>query len=153
MLHAAFGMVFDPALLNPLLAALGAVALFDIAQRLFPGSRSAQLVALLLYGTSAQVLISAMTPAAMTGHLALNLVWLALYLRGTRASHAMAIGIGFLAIGLHQVVFHPLFAAPFIDHLRRRGEWRTAAAYLGRILSFLLFWGLLSSSGIRIRWP
>lgn len=140
MLHAAFGTVLDPALLNPILAALGAVALFDIAKRLFPDSRSSQLVALLLYGTSAQVLVSAMTPYAMTGHLALNLVWLALYLRGTRSCHAMAMGIGFLAIGLHQVVFHPLFAAPFIDHLRRRGEWRTAAAYLGMYSVFLLFW-------------
>ncbi len=140
MLHAAFGFVFDPALLNPFLAALGAIALFDVAQRLFPDSRSAQLIALLVYGTSAQVLVSAMTPYAMTGHLALNLVWLALYLRGTRFSHGLAMGIGFLAIGLHQVVFHPLFAAPFIDQLRRRGEWRTAAAYLGSYTAFLLFW-------------
>ena len=61
MLHAAFGFVFDPALLNPFLAALGAIALFDVAQRLFPDSRSAQLIALLVYGTSAQVLVSAMT--------------------------------------------------------------------------------------------
>lgn len=140
MLHAAFGAVFDPALLNPLLAALGAIALFDIAQRLFPDRRSAQLIALMLYGTSAQVLVSAMTPYAMTGHLALNLAWLALYLRGTRSSHAVAMGVGFLAIGLHQIVFHPLFAAPFIDQLRRRGEWRTAAAYLASYAVFLLFW-------------
>ena len=140
MLHFAFAEVADPALLDPLLAAAGAVALFDIAERLFPGSRSTPTIALLLYGTSAQVLVAAMTPYAMTGHLALNLVWLALFLRGSRSSHAGAICVGFLAIGLHQVVFHPLFAAPFVDQLRRRGEWRTAATYAAAYAIFGLFW-------------
>jgi hypothetical protein len=159
MMRAAFAGVLDPALMNPMLAAVGAVALFDIAERLFPQNRSAQAVALLLYATSAQVLVTAMTTYAMTGHLALNLVWLALFLRGTRASHAGAIAVGFLAIGLHQVIFHPLFAVPFIEHLRRRGEWRTAATYAFSYGAFGLFWisyphlvaasaGLNASSGI-----
>jgi hypothetical protein len=68
------------------------------------------------------------------------MIWLSLYLRGTRGSHAAAIGVGFVAIGLHQVVFHPLFALPFIDELRRRGQWRTALAYLGSYALFGLFW-------------
>ena len=140
MLRAAFAWLLDPALMNPLLAAAGAVALFDIAKREFPSSRSAQTVALLLYATSAQILVAAMTPYAMTGHLALNLLWLALFLRGSRSSHALAIAVGFLAIGLHQVVFHPLFAAPFIDQLRRRKEWRTATVYAAAYVFFGLFW-------------
>jgi hypothetical protein len=159
MLRAAFGTVLDPALMNPLLAAAGAVALFDIAGRIFPGRRSAQAIALLLYATSAQLLVTAMMPYAMTAHLSLNLIWLMLYLRGTRASHAAAIAIGFVAIGLHQVVFHPLFALPFIDHLRRQGQWRTAVVYLGCYALFGLFWmsyphlvawsaGLTSATGV-----
>ena len=140
MLRTAFSTLLDPALMNPLLAALGAIALFDIAKRLFPEDRGAQAIALLLYATSAQVLVTAMTSYAMTGHLALNLLWLALYMRGTRASHALAMAVGFLAIGLHQIIFHPLFALPFIDHLRRRGEWRTAAAYVASYAVFGLFW-------------
>lgn len=140
LMRTAFAEVADPALMNPLLTAIGAVALFDIAKRLFPGNNGAQWVALLLYGTSAQVLVTAMTTYAMTAHLALNLVWLALFLRGTRVSHAGAITAGFLAIGLHQVIFHPLFALPFIDQLRRRGEWRTAAAYFVSYAAFCLFW-------------
>jgi hypothetical protein len=116
------------------------LATFDCARRLFPENRGAQAIALLIYATSAQVLVAAMTPFAMTGHLALNMIWLSLYLRGTRASHAAAIGVGFFAIGLHQIVFHPLFALPFIDHLRRRGEWRTAATYVGCYALFGLFW-------------
>lgn len=140
MLRTAFGAVLDPALMNPLLGAAGAVALFDIAERIFPEHRSAQAVALLLYATSAQLLATAMMSYAMTAHLALNLIWLMLYLRGTRASHAAAMGVGFVAIGLHQVVFHPLFALPFIDHLRRQGQWRTALVYAGSYALFGLFW-------------
>jgi hypothetical protein len=158
MMRAAFAEVLDPALMNPVLAALGVLALYDIAKRLFPENRGAQLIALLLYGTSAQVLVTAMTPYAMTAHLALDLIWLALFLRGTRASHAAAILVGFFAIGLHQVIFHPLFALPFIDHLRRRGEWRTAAVFMVIYAAFGIFWicyphliassaGLANSSG------
>ncbi|HEX5257688.1 MAG TPA: hypothetical protein VFW35_02775 [Sphingomicrobium sp.] len=158
MLHVLFGLI-DPALTNPVLAAAGGVATFDCARRLFPDDRGAQAIALLMYATSAQVLVAAMTPFAMTGHLALNMIWLALYLRGTRTAHAGAIAVGFLAIGLHQIIFHPLFALPFIDHLRRRGEWRTALAYLACYALFGLFWisyphlaassaGLTSAAGL-----
>lgn len=140
MMRTAFGAVLDPALMNPALVAGAAVALFDIAKREFPDNPGAQVVALLMYATSAQVLVTAMTTYAMTGHLALNLVWLALFLRGTRASHATAILVGFLAIGLHQIIFHPLFALPFIDQLRRKGEWRTAATYAASYAAFGLFW-------------
>lgn len=143
MLRTLFGSV-DPALTGPVLAAIGAVATFDCARRLFPQQRGAQAIAVLMVATSAQLLVTAMTPYAMTAHFALNMVWLSLYLRGNRRAHAAAIAIGFLAIGLHQVVFHPLFALPFIEHLRRRGEWRTALVYLASYAVFGLFW---------ISWP
>jgi hypothetical protein len=140
MLRTLFSFVADPALMNPVLAAAGAVATFDCARRLFPDNPSARAVAVLMYASSAQVLVTAMTPYAMTAHLALNMIWLAFYLRGTRMGHAAAIAIGFLAIGLHQVIFHPLFALPFIDHLRRRGEWRTSVVYALSYAVFGLFW-------------
>lgn len=140
MLRTAIGTVADPALMNPLLVAIGLLALFDIGRRLFPENRSAQLVALVLYSTSAQVIVTAMTPYAMTMHLAFDLIWLSMYLRGSKAGHAAALAVGFLAIGIHQIVFHPLFVLPFIDHLRRRGEWRTAAIYVASYAVFILFW-------------
>ena len=140
MLRTLFGLVFDPAALNPALAAAGAVATFDCARRLFPGERETQALAVLIYATSAQMLVTAMTPYAMTAHLAFNMIWLSCFLRGTRKAHAAAKVVGFLAMGLHQVIFHPLFALPFFEHLRRRGEWRTAAAYLGCYALFGLFW-------------
>lgn len=140
MLRTLFAALADPALMNPTLAAAGAVATFDCARRLFPRNPGAQAVALLMYATSAQVLVTAMTPFAMTGHLALDMIWLSLFLRGKRTMHASAILVGFLAMGLHQIIFHPLFALPFIDHLRRRGEWRAALLYLGFYALFALFW-------------
>ena len=140
MLRTAFGAALDPALFNPMLAGIGGVALFDIARRLFPERPATQAVALLMYATSAQVLVTAMTTYAMTAHLAVNLLWLALYLRSTRAGHAGAIVIGFVGIGLHQVIFHPLFAAPFVVELCRNRQRRTAAAYAISYAIFGLFW-------------
>ena len=121
--------IADPALLNPLLALAGGIALFDIARRMFGEDRKAIAVSLLIYLLSAQVLANAMTMYAMTGHMALNLIWLAAFLRGRRAGHAVAIATGFLATGLHQLAFHPLFAAPFVFWRWRQGHWRTAVLY------------------------
>jgi hypothetical protein len=114
MLRLAFSKVADPASMNPLLAGIGGIALFDVAQRLFGADRRAVLVTMVLYICSAQLLVTAMTVYAMTGHTALNLVWLALFLRGGKVGHAAALAVGFVTMGLHQVVFHPLFAAPFL---------------------------------------
>ena len=140
LLHGAFGAVFDPALYNPLLAALGAAGLWSICGRLFAGDRTTRGMVMLLYFTSAQVLIGAMTRYAMTGHLALNLVWLACFLRGGKAGHAGAIGAGFLATGLHQLAFHPVFAAPFLAQRLWRREWGLSALYALAYALILLFW-------------
>lgn len=139
-LRLAFSQIADPALMNPMLAAAGAGALFDVARRLFPDDRGAQAAAVLLYFSSAQMLATAMTPYAMTGHLALNLVWLALFLRGGWAGHGGAMLIGAVAVGLHQVIFHPLFVAPFMLLLLRRGAWRTTACYVVVYGAIGLFW-------------
>lgn len=140
LLRTGFSMLLDPALMNPMLAAIGAVALFDIATRLFPDRRDAQAVVLLLYLTSTQMIVTAMTTYAMTAHLALNLVWLALFLRGRRWSHAAAIAVGFLATGLHQVIFHPLFVLPFLDQARREKRWTLLLVYCAAYAAIGFFW-------------
>lgn len=139
-LRAAFGALLDPALMNPVLAMVGAGALYNVARRLFPDDRSAWTVVLLLYLTSAQMLVTSMTAYAMTAHLALNLVWLALFLRGTRLGHAGAIGVGFIATGLHQIIFHPLFVAPFLNELRKGRQWTTLAVYGAGYAAIAFFW-------------
>lgn len=139
-LRAALSLIGDPALMNPLLAAAGAVALYRIAVRIFLEDRAAQAVALLLYLSSVQMIAAAMTTYAMTAHLTLNLVWLALFLRGGRLGHGGAAAVGFVATGLHQIIFHPLFVLPFLLHLHQRGEWRTALFYVACYAFSGLFW-------------
>jgi hypothetical protein len=83
----------------------------------------------------------------MTAHLALNMIWLWLFLRDTRASHALAAGVAFVACGLHQVVFHPLFAAPFLISLLVARRWTLAtwygAVYAAIGLFWILYWSLV----------
>lgn len=140
MLRLAFAQLADPALMNPLLVAIGAIALYDIARRLFGDDRRAVLVVMVLYLGSAQVLVNAMTVYAMTGHTALSLVWLALFLRGGRAGHTGAMAVGLVAMGLHQVVFHPLFAAPFLLWLLAQRRYRLFAAHTAVMGAGALFW-------------
>ncbi len=129
----------DAGLTSPLFTALGALALWRITVRLWPEDPGARVAALLLYTGSSQVLLLGMTAYAMAGHLALNLIWLVLFLRGGW-SHVAAIVIGFLATGLHQPLFHPLFVLPFIVGLLWQKRWFLTALYCGAYLVIGLFW-------------
>jgi hypothetical protein len=139
-LRALFALLGDAAWTGPVLAGVAAIALFGVARRLWPDRADAAVVAVILLVSSSQFLFTAMTPYAMTAHLALNMVWLWLFLRDTRGSHAAAIGVAFVACGLHQIVFHPLFAAPFIVSLLIARRWRLAACYCGAYAAIGLFW-------------
>lgn len=140
-LHAAMSCI-DSALTAPLLAALAILALYGIARQIWPQRPDAAFVAVLLLATSSQFILTAMTPYAMTAHLALNLVWLFLFLRNTGASHGGALVVGFAATGLHQIVFHPLFVAPFVLSLWLGRRWTLAALYTVGYGAICLFWVL-----------
>lgn len=146
----AFGLIGDPALMNPLLVGLGLVLLWRIARDLLRDSPAAQWLVLGGYVVAAQVLVTAMTPYAMTGHLALNLLWLALFLHDRWWSHLLAMAVGVLAMGLHQFVFHPLFAAPFVLWLLLQRRWLPVAGYGAAYGAGLLFW--LAWPGIVADW-
>ena len=81
------------------------------------------MISVILLASSAQFLIAAMTPYAVTTHLCLNLVWLWLFLRDRWWGHLAAVLVAFVASGLHQVAFHPLFAAPFVFSLLFTRRW------------------------------
>lgn len=140
LLRLAFSKIADPVFFNPALMMLGALALLDIARRLFGADNRAIWVTLIVYFTSSQMLVNAMTTYAMTGHMALNLIWLAAFLRGGRWGHASAIAIGFLATGLHQLVFHLFFAAPFVVWQLRRGRWRLFLLYGAAYCAIAAWW-------------
>jgi hypothetical protein len=140
MMRAGFGLLGQPQLLGPLLAGVGLIALHRVSRRLFADCPGAQWVTLGGYLLSAQILANAMTPYAMTAHLAFNLVWLALFMRDKWWSHGLAIIVGVLAIGLHQVLFHPLFAGPFTLWLLAQRRWRLFGCYALAYCAALVPW-------------
>jgi hypothetical protein len=139
LLRLAFSKLAVPTLLNPMLAFLGGAALLDIARRTFGRDDPACWVVLLIYGLSAQMLVNSMTTYSMTAHMALNLVWLAAFLRGGKWGHAIAIAVGFIATGLHQLAFHPFFVASFLLWRLRHGQWKLVLGY-GAAYAVILAW-------------
>src|SRR5262249_40387665 len=121
----------------PALAALAVWAISDIAKRLFPDVAEAPLLAALLLLVSPQFLMTAASGFAFTAHLALNLLWLSLFLRGSLRAHCLSALAGFFAIGLHQVHFHVLFAAPFLLALLA-GRFGSRAAIVPYMISYSL---------------
>lgn len=140
LLRLGFSKLANPVWFNPLLALAGGWALLDIARREFGPNDRVCWVVLLIYGLSAQMLVSAMTPYSVTAHMALNLMWLAAFLRGGKAGHALAIFIGFLAVGLHQLVFHPVFVAPFLLWRLKQGQWRIVLLYAAAYVVIVAWW-------------
>jgi hypothetical protein len=127
-------------LVNPLLSAFSVIATWRIGLRLWPERPDLALIAAALLGTSSQLIVMAMTAYAMPAHLAFNLAWLWLFLRGGKLGHAGAIAVGFLATGIHQLVFHPLFAAPFILRLLFHRRLGLTALYVLAYAAIGLFW-------------
>jgi hypothetical protein len=138
--RAVFGALGAPALTNALWAGVAVLATFGTARKLWPARPDAAAVAVLLLVTSTQFLIAAMSPYAMTAHLALNMLWLWLFMQRKAAFDLAGVAIAFLATGLHQLIFHPLFAAPFVLHLWLSRQWRRAALITLAYLAICLFW-------------
>lgn len=142
-IRALLSYVADPALTSPLFTAIGLVCLWRIALKLFPARPDAVLVTLLLGFSSTQLLVTGMTAYAMPAHFGLNMLWLLLFLRGDWKGHIGAGMVAVLAVGLHQLHFHPLFAAPFILWLAIRRDWAAVAFYAFVYAAALVLWGKL----------
>jgi len=127
-------------LASPLLLGAGLTALWAMARRSFAPRTDAAIVVMAMALTSAQLLTTAMTSYAMTAHFALNMIWLVLVMRGGKAGHAGALVVAFLATGLHQAQFHPMFACGFILWFWLRGDRRLAVLYAIAYAAILLFW-------------
>lgn len=140
-LHALFGLVGGgEKVANAVLTGVAVVLAGAVARRIWPERREAAVLAALLTATSAQVVVTGMTYYAMPAHLAFNLAWLWLFLRGGRLDHVLAAAVGVLAVGLHQITFHALFVIPFLLPLLMRKRWRLALFYAGVYAVAHLFW-------------
>lgn len=139
-IRALFEWLGDGSLAPPVLAAASVILLYLVARKLAPEDRSFASVAVLLLVTSSQFLLTAMTPYAMTAHLALNLAWLWLALHDRPWSRATAIAVSFVACGVHQMVFHPLFVAPFLLWFWSSGRRGLALFYFAAVATSALLW-------------
>ena len=139
-LRALVGVVADPALTGPLLTGLSVGLAWGCARRLWPQDRESALVAALLLALSGQVVMTGMTAFAMPTHLAANLLWLWLFLAGRRSTDVAALAVGFVATGIHQPLFHPLFVAPWLVVLMVQRRWGRLALFCGAYLVIGLFW-------------
>jgi hypothetical protein len=126
--------------LSPLYGGFSVIATFAVGRRLWPQTPSMALCAAALLASATQLTMMAMTSYAMSAHLAFNLAWLWLFLRGGRLGHAGAIAVGFFATGLHQLLFHPMFVAPFVFQLWLDRRWRLAGAYTFAYAAIGGFW-------------
>lgn len=133
LLQAVFG-----SLKGPLLVGISVLALWGVARRWL--DREASVVALVLFVLSGQVLFAGMTVFAMSAHLAVNLVWLWLFLRDDRRSDLAALLVGFVGTGLHQPLFHPMFVAPWLLVLAAQRRWGRLALFCGVYGAIGLFW-------------
>jgi hypothetical protein len=132
-------------LASPLMAALAGYCIWRIGRLLWPmstwaPSTWAPLVVLVLFATSSQVLVTAMTAFALSMHVALNMLWLLLFLTDRKRAHGAAIIVGWLATGIHQPLFHPLFVLPFLGLLFFQKRWRLLAVYLCAYALIAAFW-------------
>jgi hypothetical protein len=140
LLRLVFSKVADPTLFNPVLVLVGGAALLDIARSTFGRHNPACWAVLLIYALSAQMLVNAMTTYSMTAHMTLNLIWIAAFLRGGIRGHSIAVLTGFIATGLHQIAFHPIFVAPFLLWRLRQGDRKLVLIYGAAYSAIILWW-------------
>ena len=139
-IQALFWHLGDPNLAGPVLLMAGLFALWRVALHLMPDRPDAVWVTVLLGFSSSQLWITAMTPYAMTGHFALNMVWLALVLRGGAIGHGSAALVALVAAGLHQWHFPPIFIAPFILWMLLGRRWSVAAFHALTLIAIIILW-------------
>ena len=142
-IQALFWRLGDPNLAGPSLLIVGLFALWRVALHLFPTRPDAVWVTMALGLSSVQLWVTAMTPYAMTGHFALNMVWLALVLRRDALGHVSAGAVALLAAGLHQWHFPPIFIAPFILWMLLARRWVAAAFHIAVLVALVVVWAKL----------
>jgi hypothetical protein len=139
-LHAITAKLGDPALAGPILSVIAIVSLWSCARKIWPEDHETQATTILLIVVAGQFFFSGMSPFAMQAHLAFNLVWLRLFLADRRRADFAAIAVGWFATGLHQPLFHPLFAGPFLLVALRKKQFGRIALYGLGYSAIALFW-------------
>ena len=135
-IRALFTALGVPLLTNPVLAASSVILLYACARRLWPAHPRRALVAVAVLAASSQFLIMSMSGYSMPAYLALDLLWLWLYLRADTTSWMLLPLVGVAALGLHNPFPHALFVIPFLLRALLERRWRWVA-----------YWGAVYAAG------
>ena len=149
VLRAVVGTLGDSALTGPLLTAGSLLLMLSIAKCIWPTDTETPTITLLILLGSGQLVITGMTAYAMPAHLFFNLLWLRLFMADRPACDGAAVFTGFVATGLHQPLFHPMFIAPFLFLLFIEKRWARLLSFMigyGAVCLFWLLWPLLIHS-------
>ena len=142
--NATFQGVMGP-LASPLFAGGAVLCLAYLARTHLPNGKSAAVpVCVILGASSAQCAVTGSTTYSMTAHLFFNLLWLCLVFIPGRARQAGGALVAFIAMGLHQFAFFPIFAGFFVIELFLSERRTAATVQAGAILLAAVFW---------ISWP
>ncbi|GMG84840.1 hypothetical protein LNKW23_40560 [Paralimibaculum aggregatum] len=149
-LHGLFALVGAGSYAASAMVGLSVILVAAVARQIWPGQAAPAVVAALLVATSQQVLAAGSTSYAMQAHLALNLLWLWLFLRDRPVCHGLAALVGIAAASMHQIHVHAFFALPFLLGLLRPFRpglllWYGVSNLLGHLL--LLSWDPLGWAG------
>ncbi|MGI9394953.1 MAG: hypothetical protein ACR2OY_09930 [Boseongicola sp.] len=118
VMRAAAEFILDDGILNPFLAAVALIATASVAGQVWANEKWwTGTVAVVFLATTPQFFLNAMMTFPFTAHVAVNMVWLRLFLAGSARGHLGAMLLGVLAIGIHRPHVHVLFAAPFLAAL------------------------------------
>lgn len=144
-------------LLNPFLGVVAILTMAGIIQIVWPDRPWLAVLGAALVALSPQILATNMSVYAMPAHLALNLVWLWLFLQPEKKRFWLAPVIGFLAIGLHNPFVHALFVAPFLLRIVVDRRWKAVfifgATYLIAIVVFFQWWKLFAPMNVGLGEP
>ena len=131
-------------LVNPLLSGVGVLATYGVGRRLWPSDARPALIAAALTCRLAAADRDVDERLRHAGPLCLQhglAAWPSSLCAAARLGHGCAaLLVGFLACGLHQLAFHPLFAAPFVLQLWLDRRWRLAGLYTLAYAGICLFW-------------
>ncbi|HEY1124796.1 MAG TPA: hypothetical protein VGE65_04130 [Sphingobium sp.] len=139
-IRALFGLLGDPAFAGAVYLAASVILLWSCARRLWSDKPETAAVCVLLLVGAGQFVMAGMTAYAMPAHLCFNLLWLRLFLADRRRTDLGAIAIGFIATGLHQPLFHPMFVAPFMLMLLLEWNWRRLVIFVPLYALIGIFW-------------
>lgn len=139
-IRALFGLLGDPAFAGAAYLAASVLLLWSCARRIWPDQPETATVCTLLLASGGQFIMAGMTAYAMPAHLCLNLLWLRLFLADRRTADLGAVVVGFVATGLHQPLFHPMFVAPFMLLLLLERNWRRLMIFVPLYAAIGIFW-------------